>query len=268
MVLFSLITVTMGDRALELKRLCDSLALQTCQDFEHIVIDQREHPEFANSLSRARNFGISLSHGEIVAFPDDDAWYAPTILEDVKACLADPQIDGVSFRVTSSEGRCSAGGYMSPNRMEMTKSTIWRTAVSCSFFVRRRALGSFRFDERFGVGSSTKFGSGEETDLLLTLLSQGVRFVYDGTKTIYHPLMKGSYSGRRGWLYGNGCGAVLRKHKYSPVRLFWMVSTQFIRTVQALLSLNPSKASFHFLMALGRLSGYLTYSVKTDVVAS
>ena len=262
MALFSLITITMGNRATELKRLRDSLARQTCRDFEHIVIDQREHPEFENSLSRARNFGISLARGEIIAFPDDDAWYATTILEDVRAYLADPQVDGVSFRVTSAEGQCSAGGYMSPFRMKMSRATIWRTAVSCSFFVKRQVLGSSRFDERLGVGSSTKFGSGEETDFLLTLLSQGARFVYDGTKTIYHPLSKGPYSGRKGWLYGNGCGAVLRKHKFSFARLIWMISTQLIRTVQASLSLNPSKARFHFLMALGRLSGYLTYPVN------
>lgn len=42
--------------------------------------------------------------------------------------------------------------------------------VSCSFFVKREKVGKLRFDERLGVGSGTRFGSGEETDFVLNLI--------------------------------------------------------------------------------------------------
>ena len=259
-MLFSLITVTMGDRATELKRLRDSLARQTCRDFEHIVIDQREHPEFGNSLSRARNYGIALAKGGIIAFPDDDSWYAATTLAEVKDYLSNDDVDGVSFRVVSLDGQCSAGGYMSPFRLKMSKATIWRTAVSCSFFLKRKVIGNLRYDKNLGRGCGTRFGSGEDTDFLLQALSRGARLIYDGAKVVYHPVFRGAYSCRRGWLYGNGCGAVLRKHHYPICRVFWMVSLQFVRAIQSLLCLDLRKALFHFMMAWGRLCGFLSYS--------
>ena len=257
MLRVSLITVTMGDRPGELARLRSSLGHQTYRNFEHIVINQREHPEFRGGLSRARNYGLTLAMGDVVAFPDDDAWYAPTILQDVVDRLSDEAVAGVSFRVTDEKGVCSAGGYMATGVMPITRQNIWRTAVSCSFFVRRECLTGIWFDERLGVGARTCYGSGEETDLLLQVIERGYRLVYDGDKVVYHPCYRGVYSVTRGWLYGNGCGAVLRKHHYSVVRVVWMASLQLVRTVQATFALRFDKVSFHFSMSLGRLHGYL-----------
>lgn len=254
---FSLITVTMGDRPEELRRLIESLSRQSFRDFEHFVIDQREHPEFGNSLSRARNFGLERATGDVVAFPDDDAWYAPDVLQVVVEALADPDADGVSFRVTNGRGVCSAGGWMSAGRMAMSHANIWRTAVSCSFFVRRSAVGAIRFDSRMGAGSGTRFGSGEETDFLLQLIEAGARLLYDGREKVFHPLFSGRYTMRRGWLYGNGCGRTLRRHGFTPVRLLWMVGLQFARSVQAVACLKPRKALFHLAMFAGRLMGYV-----------
>lgn len=121
---FSLITVTMGDRLDELRRLEESLARQTFRDFEHIVINHREHPELKGCLSRARNFGLTLAKGGVIAFPDDDAWYGSTVLADAAAALLDENVDGVSFRVVDKTGACSAGDWMSADRKEMTRTTV------------------------------------------------------------------------------------------------------------------------------------------------
>lgn len=254
---FSLITVTMGDRPAELRRLKDSLAQQTVRDFEHIVIDHRDHPELHGSLSRARNLGLMQAAGDVIAFPDDDAWYAPGVLKLVTETLVDPDLDGVSFRVTDGQGACSVGGWMPVGRMLMCRRNIWRTAVSCSFFVRRQAIGSIRFDERLGVGSGTRFGSGEETDFLLRMMEAGARLLYDGREAVFHPILNGRHTPRRGWLYGNGCGRTLRRHGYTPFRLLWMASLQLVRCAQAMVCLKPRKAFFHLSMSVGRLVGYL-----------
>ena len=254
---FSLITVTMGDRPAELQRLKDSLARQTFRDFEHIVIDHREHPELKGGLSRARNLGLALAEGDVVAFPDDDAWYGPKTLADAAVALSDEKCDGISFRVVDETGACSAGGWMSAGRKAMTRASVWHTAVSCSFFIKRKVLGEVRLDERLGAGSGTRFGSGEETDFLLSLIERGVRIAYDGTKTVFHPSFSGVYTVCRGWLYGNGYGAILRKHRYGLLHLTWGVGVQLARALQSLAVCRVRKAAFHFAMSVGRLMGYL-----------
>ena len=255
---FSLITVTMGDRPAELQRLKDSLARQTFRDFEHIVISHREHPELKGGLSKARNLGLALAKGEVVAFPDDDAWYGAGTLADVAAALADEKVDGISFRVVDETGVRPASGWMSAGRKPVTRSTVWHTAVSCSIFVKRAAIGELRFDERLGAGAGTCFGSGEETDFILTLIGRGAHIAYDGTRSVFHPRVTRSPDVQKGWRYGNGYGAVLRKHHYGLSRLAWGVGVQVARAVQALATIRFRVALFHLAMAGGRLRGYVT----------
>lgn len=270
--MISLITGTLG-RETALRRLLTSLTAQTYRDFEVVLIDQSgaeamgsvcsEYPSVAvrrvtapPGLSRARNLGLSMAKGDIVGFPDDDCWYAPGLLARVAETLADPNVDGVSFRVRDSRGTCSAGGWMSPGRMGMTRENVWRTAVSCSFFLRRKALGTARFDERLGLGSGTPFGSGEETELLLRLLAKGARLRYDGNVTVFHPVFRGPWRLRRGWRYGLGHGWVLRRHGYGAVRALTAAALQGGRAAQALLTLRFGKAGFHLAQACGRIVGF------------
>lgn len=254
---FSLITVTMGDRPHLLAKLKASLDAQTYRDFEWIVVNHEDHPEFKGGLSRARNFGITQASGDVLGFPDDDAWYGPDLLESVSAVLADPENDGVSFRVVDENGNCSAGGWMSARKKGIAKSTVWHTVVSCSFFVKRKKVGNLHFDERLGVGAGTRFGSGEETDFVLSLIASGAKMIYDGSRCVYHPMPSGKVGILKGWLYGNGCGAVLRKHGYSVARLSWAVCVQLARSLQALVQFKLRKAAYHMAMSTGRLAGYV-----------
>lgn len=257
MLRISLITVTMGDRPGELARLRSSLGHQTYRNFEHIVINQREHPEFRGGLSRARNYGLTLATGDVVAFPDDDAWYAPTVLSDVVEVLSDDSIDGVSFRVTDESGVCSAGGWMGESCKLISHSNVWHTAVSCSFFIKRSAIGDLQFDERLGVGSGTQYGSGEDTDFILCAIEHGAKILYDGSKCIFHPTPSWKNRVSKGWLYGNGYGVVLRRHRYTLARLSWAIGVQLVRAFQSFLFLDFRKAMFHCAMSFGRLCGYI-----------
>src|SRR4051812_21456238 len=96
----SLLLATFG-RAEELHPLMQSLRGQTFRDFELIVIDQNSDDRVAPVLaeyagdfpieylrstpghSRAFNAGLASVTGDVVAFPDDDCWYDPDVLERV-----------------------------------------------------------------------------------------------------------------------------------------------------------------------------------------
>lgn len=268
----SLIVGSLG-RVGELRRLLGSLAGQTYREFEVVLVDQTgtealapvvagfpglavRRVAAAPGLSRARNLGLSLARGEIVGFPDDDCWYPPGLLAEVAGRLAAPGVDGVSFRVTDGAGTCSAGGWMSAGRLTMARGNVWRTAVSCSFFLRREAIGEVRFDERLGAGSGTAMGSGEETDFLLRLLARGRRIDYDGAVTVFHPVFRGPWRLGRGWRYGVGHGWVLRRHGFGVGRCVWAAALQGARSAQALAALRFGKAAFHAAQAAGRLAGF------------
>ena len=102
---FSLILATSG-RTTELRRFFGSLAAAGAADCECIVVDQNaddrlqpilaawsdrisiKHLRSSPGLSHARNVGLSRATGELLAFPDDDCWYSPGLLRQVRSFFA------------------------------------------------------------------------------------------------------------------------------------------------------------------------------------
>jgi glycosyltransferase involved in cell wall biosynthesis len=113
--LISLILAT-KDRTAELARFLRSLGRQTHAEHELIVVDQnpddrllpvlRAHPGMTirrlvaeAGLSRARNLGLAAARGQVIAFPDDDCWYAPDLLQKVTGYFESrPDWSGISGR--------------------------------------------------------------------------------------------------------------------------------------------------------------------------
>jgi len=95
---FDLVVATLG-RIDEPGRLLDSLEAQTHRSFRALVVDQntdeRLEPVLSGraldlvrvvsepGLARARNVALPLLSADVVAFPDDDSAYGPTLLERV-----------------------------------------------------------------------------------------------------------------------------------------------------------------------------------------
>jgi glycosyltransferase involved in cell wall biosynthesis len=275
-MLYSILLATV-DRTRELNQFLRSLSRQTWRDFEVLVIDQnsddrleglvRSYSELipirrlrsVRGHSRAFNTGLPQARGEIVAFPDDDCWYSPSLLQRVADLFAaHPNYTGITGREIVEPGFTSGGRWDAyPGRV--TRNNIFRRAISFTAFLRRDVAQQYRFDETLGVGAGTQWGAGEETDYLLRLIADGHVIRYDPTVTVWHQGRSGPYTAEihaKARKYGMGMGRVLRKHHY-PV---WSVAYHLARPLggaaQALLTGSPGKAQYHWSVFAGRLDGW------------
>jgi len=231
------ISLVMGTyrRAAELEPMLASLRAQSHQDFELIVVDQnpddrvvpllrplvaggvtvRHLRQAQPNLSAARNLGLGQARGAIVAFPDDDCWYEPEVLERTLAHFrATPGSDGmVAHWIEFDPQGERPAGALSPQMWRRFKGGDGTSFTLFFRTARLRSLGGF--DETLGTGQW--FGCGEETDLIFRLLGSGSNLDYDPGVHIHHPHAEipslSASQCRRNRLYGRGTGALLAKHK-------------------------------------------------------
>jgi glycosyltransferase involved in cell wall biosynthesis len=271
--MISLVVATLG-RVDELDRLLRSLEKQDAE-FEVIVVDQNPddrlapvfeaHPRLAmrrlcspRGLSRARNAGLRSARGDLIAIPDDDCWYPAGLLALVSEWFArNPRFGLLSTAVRTAENQAS--GPRSPaNSCLVTKSNVWRCAVSTALFFRRsvaNAVGDF--DEEIGVGASSRYQSGEETDYVLRALEQGFEMWYEPSFTVHHPpldsiarLRKTSYP------FALGTGRVLRKHGYPLHQVGALLARSFGGAALSLCRGQLDRAAVYALRGAGQLAGY------------
>jgi len=230
----SLIISTLGVRTDDLRCLLLSLVPQAAYLSTVIVVDQHPDPQYIagllsnfhdylpihhtrseRGLSRARNQGLSLVSGSLVAFPDDDCLYPEGLLRWVVNWFE----SNISYDILAV-GSNDASGIPSGNRWPQDTCDIrpvnaFRTTFSPSLFLRSSVAKTEQFDVRLGVGSGTRYGSGEETDYVLRLLRAGARARFDRTRHIVHPrrdVLSGGSSASRAEAYGFGMGHLLRLH--------------------------------------------------------
>lgn len=272
------IVVATRGRTDELGRLLDSLDAQAVPQVRAIVVDQNEDDRLAAilhrsrgrlsvvrlrsepGLSRARNVALAHLSGEIVAFADDDCWYADDLLERVAAKLHTQGSDGITVKSIDELGAPSNARW-DEDAGTIDRGNVWRRAISYTIFLKRSVVETVgAFDDELGVGAGTDFGSGEETDYVLRALDHGFTIWYEPTLAVFHPQSRRRYdeatiaSGRR---YGMGMGRVLRKHGY-PI---WTAGYHSWRAaggaLLALLRGNVNEARFHWAVAVGRMRGWL-----------
>lgn len=275
---FTILLATL-DRTAELDRFLGSLERQTFRDFELLVVDQNSDDRLAAVLapyqdsfpirriqcarghSRAFNFGLEHATGEVVAFPDDDCWYDSDLLDRVARHLdAHPEWSGVTGREIVEPGFTSGGRWDRRTGM-LTKSNIFRRAISFTMFLRRNAARTCAFDETLGVGAGTRWGAGEETDYLLQLIARGHRIFYDPSITVWHQGRSGEYTGRiyaKAESYGAGMGRVLRRHQYGLSSGLYHVVRPVGGVLLSLLQGQPKKARLHWAIFSGRAKGWLS----------
>ncbi len=276
--MFSLIVATLG-RTDELIAFLESLVAQSERNFEVIVVDQnhdeRLEPVIARfedkfplrhlrspiGLSRARNCGLAVTKGDLVAFPDDDCIYPPDLLADVRSHLQRyTQLAGITCVSRDGSGLPSGPRWLKVAGA-VTKEKVWRQAVSYTIFLRRSAVEAIGpFDQRLGLGASSPWQAGEETDYLLRALHQKLSLYFDPSLHVIHPRKAGQGRAQMNLLrsYGYGLGKVVALHRYSLAFKLRLLGGPIVRCLSYGLTTRYQRAGLECATLFGRLGGLLS----------
>lgn len=235
-VKLSIIIPTIG-RVTELKDLLLSI-VDACLpfNFEIIIIDQNEKGflqdmliEFENKLpinhcivpfkglSKAKNFGFSLSAGEFVSFPDDDCKIFKETFENALSEIHDRNLDIVFGKCIDEDGNDSVLNFKKEStfldRRNMLGGFVEATVIS-----KREIFDEYKFDENMGAGCF--FGAEEGYDWLYRVFSEERpnKVMFSPRIEFYHPQVifsKGDYSSlNRVFKYRCGTAYLCNKHNF------------------------------------------------------
>lgn len=277
---FSLIVATVG-RTSELRRLLASLEAQSYKDFELIVVDQntddrlREviapfethlailHLTSLRGVSRARNVGIRKATGAFVAFPDDDCWYPPQLLESVVARFGThANWDGLTGRIINETKSASGDARFDKVSGRVTLSNIWRRACAATIFFRKEtveATGSF--DEELGPGAGTPWGGAEDIDYPARAIKAGRTVFYDPNICVFHPDLSITALAdevKRAYSYGAGIGRVWMKQKFPAMTIGYYLLRPLAGMCVSLVTGRWMRARYRWASFQGRCSGLLS----------
>lgn len=264
----------------ELDLFLKSLSEQTYKDFELITIDQNAGNEAfeiirkyeddfeikymksnQSGLSLNRNKGLIMIDGDIVGFPDDDCEYEKDTLEKVVTFFKKNADKRIYSCRTLERGKDYGTGIMLENNDELKIDNIDMTVKSITFFVNYFLEDITLFDENLGVGAY--FGSGEETDYVLTLLHKGFKGNYFAEDIIYHPAKKGNYDDlERAYKYALGYGALVKKEVRCRKNFFYIFKywKKLFRNIGGMIVTKNRK--YHWFVLKGRLRGYFRYKCQ------
>jgi glycosyltransferase involved in cell wall biosynthesis len=149
-----------------------------------VVVESEPRP----GLARARNRGLAVSHGEIVAFTDDDCYPQEDFLQCVLRCFRDIDRGFVGGRVLLFDAKDARIGIQeSLESVTFPPRSYIRPGVihGANFAFRRTALMEIGgFDESLGAGSS--FLSAEDTDAMARMSASGWWGAYDPRPVVLH----------------------------------------------------------------------------------
>lgn len=212
-------------------------------------------------LAAARNAGLMLVGAEVVAIPDDDCWYPPSLLGDVAALLAEHEDwDAVSGRTVDERGRRSVVASGSRAGL-VTSRNAWNRVSAPTIFLRRRLVEAVGFeDETLGPGAGTPWGAADETDYVLRAIEQGCRIRYEPRLRVHHahpaPGLGGQWTAKA-YAYGRASGYVLRRHRAPWWFALWRCGLLGGEALRNLALLRPSRAAYYGAMGAGRAYGWL-----------
>jgi glycosyltransferase involved in cell wall biosynthesis len=267
---FSLVIATLG-RTADLALLLESIYRQQRRDVEIVVADQNEDDRVSRLLeqapaeirivhlrlsqqnvSAARNAGMEVATGEILAFPDDDCWYPASLLQQVDAWFeSHPEYAVLAVGAVDDAGLRSGNRWLQ-NACDIRPFNALRTTFCSSLFIAAPSCRrSIRFDPALARG--------EETDFILRLLASGRRGRFDRTLHVHHPrrdMLSGTVTRARALSYGAGMGRLVRRHS---LFLLWAALLTYDLARALLVSCRGrfADAVFCFAHAEGLCRGFL-----------
>ena len=212
----------------------DCEALVSEYGFTYVREDRR-------GLDNARNAGIRVATGEVVALTDDDVAVPSAWLDAVPECFSHPAVG-------ASTGPVFPGALETPAQVRMErqaslgrgirKRVVDWTSLSAAqagamgaganMVVRRSLLGAQPFPPDLDVG--TESASGGDTYLLARILGAGHRIVYEPRQFVFHDHRREWKSARSTLVgYGKGITAVSLKlgiqagEAEAPAAWWWLV---------------------------------------------
>jgi glycosyltransferase involved in cell wall biosynthesis len=230
---FSLILSTLN-RSEEVAAFLGSLLNQTYKNFEVIIIDQNEDEKVyeifnkfkdkldikyihskEKGLSLSRNLGLKAISGDVIAFPDDDCLYNKDVLEIALKNFETNQVNILSGKLVPNVEEFQK----KPSNIQtsVNRFNIWFKCISATIFLEKKVFEKVGyFDEDLGVGSGTKYSSGEETDYLLRAIANGFDIKYIEDIKIFHEEFNidSSDLSKKAYDYSYGRMHVIKRHNY------------------------------------------------------
>ena len=222
------------NRPVLIKNCIESFLSQTYKEFEIIVVDQSPDDETEKSckeynddrikyhhvdftgLSRARNYGLKYCKGEYICLGDDDAEYSrdyfQKAVEFLNKMATDCILCGRIFYIDNRDKEAFVYSKYK-DEQQLNADDMLQIAPSPALIFPAGILKEIKgFDTKFGVGA--RYGSGEETDVVLRMFKKGIKAYYLRDMTVYHGKAgeDGSQDLKKVYKYYVGLGAFLKKH--------------------------------------------------------
>jgi hypothetical protein len=275
-LLISLLVASMG-RKDALGVLFANLCQQSHQDFEILLADMNPQgfldelladysPRLRiqrvslspRGLSAARNALLPLGKGEILAFPDDDCFYAVWTLEAADRLFAAQKLVDVLLGRLHTPDR--AAHHQRPAAFEpATRDQGWlmpfRQACSVLQFYRRALVEKIGlFDEELGIGAKSPWQSGEESDYLLRAVQHGAQVARSADLAVYHPETDPRDQGLIAKSQGYGQGRMRLLHKHRAPLWFELMNLGY--PLARMLVEGPGSLAYHWAMFQGRCKAF------------
>ena len=283
---FSIIIPMRNNRA-ELMALLKTLERQSYTEyFETIIVDQSDIKEAPVEISRgscrwlhmegtgaacSRNMAIKHAGGDYLILVDANARFKDHMLQTLDRITSEnPDYDVICGICLNMEDGMPYSRYSGPEP-ERVNFENYDCCLGSAMAIKQTILSRVGLlDENLGTG--TRYGGSEETDLVLRILEDGGKLLYQPDYKVLHPRLSSEQMSLYSWIdrhyrYGMGRGAMLRKHL--QIRPIWVLRHLILALLKPaagifmeILRLQGRQALRYTASIIGRLHGFISYKSR------